>query len=170
MGPPRLTRSGAGAVARRAPRGASPPYTRLRRVTPQLVHLDGGVVVTLEALARALLLGAEVDRVGAGGVRSPAERAAAAMEAGDLVEAHPALPGDPQLDGRELRQREADPRRLADGGRGGARDLDLRRVDLVAAVLLGVRAEDVAEVADARVVHDLPQQLVVVLVRDLAAV
>src|SRR4051794_15499377 len=142
----------------------------LGAIAARLVDLDGGVVSSLEALAGALLLGTELDRVGPGGLRPPGEGAAPAVEGLYLVHTDASLARDLQLDRRQLRKRETDSRELADGGRGGSGDRDLRRIHLVAAVLLRVRAVDLAEVADARVVHDLPQQLVVARIRDLSVV
>src|SRR4051794_19698903 len=43
----------------------------LGAIAARLVDLDGGVVSSLEALAGALLLGTELDRVGPGGLRPP---------------------------------------------------------------------------------------------------
>src|SRR5215212_4105321 len=139
-------------------RGAMSRRTLARTV---LDRYRGGVTVAL-AEAGAQLLGRDAHRERRRSPRRPRERAAAPPEGAEAVE-HDAPVGarHGHLDRGQLRHGEAERDRLVLGRGDRSVVGHLRRVDLVAAVLLRVLAEDGSLVASAEALQELAKELVV---------
>src|SRR5215210_5880492 len=143
----------------------------LALLTRPVLHFDLPAVAVTLAEPGPKLLRRDAHAEHPGTVRGPREGAVAAPEGGEAVQDEPAVRvRDLQLHCRELRDFEADRRGLVLGGHVGALEGEPRRIDLIAAIAASVLAVDRAQAPRAHALEELPQQLVVVVVRLVAGV